>query len=237
MQFKIFKKKNIIQGVSDVSFGSVRGRKGDKRAVKFLKSIGYKTNAKNLVWAEQVFGSKVHICKADDSGKIIKAVDGLISNIKNQVLAIVSADCVPILLYDSKKEVAAALHGSRKSLIKGIIKNALSRLVSNFNSTPKEILVGIGPSIRKCHYFINLTKIAIDDLLQSGIKRKNIEDCGICTFCHFQKYFSHRKQEENPQVYAEKNPRFASFIGLRIPNYKLINQSSLLINRFNNFTT
>ena len=61
MQFRIFKRENIIQGISDVSFGSMKSIEKDKRAVKFLKSLEYKTNIKNLVWAEQVFGSKVHV--------------------------------------------------------------------------------------------------------------------------------------------------------------------------------
>jgi len=215
MQFRIFENQNIVQGISDVSFGSMAGKKGDKRAIKFLKSLGYNTNIKNLIWAEQIFGSKIHICKAKDSGKIMKGVDGLISNIKGQILAIVTADCLPILLFDPKNEVVTALHGSRKSLLKGIVKKAIKKMTSHFNCWPKEILVGIGPHIRKCHYYLDLTRIAIDDLLKAGIKRKNIEDCKICTFCSSEKYFSHRKKEESPDFYKEKYLRFASFIGLK----------------------
>jgi len=241
MQFRIFERENIIQGISDVSFGSMKGRKGDKRAIKFLKSLGYNTNTKSLVWAEQVFGSKVHICRKKDSGKTIKKIDGLISNVKNQILVICSADCVPVLLFDPKNEVVAALHGSRESLIKGIVKKAIRMMVLNFHSNPEEILVGLGPHIRKCHYWLkekthqnlrptkfkkyfiskkekiyfDLTKLAFDDLLKSGIKRKNIEDCKICTFCSSEKYFSHRKKEENPDFYKEKYLRFANFIGLK----------------------
>jgi L-threonylcarbamoyladenylate synthase len=180
---------------------------------KFLKSLEYEIKIKNFVWAEQVFGAKVHICKAKDSGKTIKGVDGLISNIKNQVLVIFSADCVPILLYDPKKEVVAALHGSRRSLIKGIVKNAVSKMVSKFDSQPKDILVGIGPHIRKCHYFMDLTKKAINDFLKAGVKRKNIEDSKICTYCQANHYFSHRKKINSPDFYKEKSGRFASFIG------------------------
>jgi L-threonylcarbamoyladenylate synthase len=231
MQFRIFKNHNLIQGVSDVSFGSMAGKEGGKRAVKFLKSLGYKkiknpirktkfSDEASFVWSEQVFGAKVHTCKIEDSGKTIKRADGLISNIRSQVLAIVSADCVPILLYDPKKEVVAALHGSRKSLQKEIIKEALSKMISQFNANPPDILVGIGPHIRKCHYFMDLTKKAIGDLIQSGIKRKNIEDSKICTYCSAPEYFSHRKRVDSPGVYHEKRARFASFIGLREPTLK-----------------
>lgn len=244
MQFKIFKGKNIVQGISESKFGSMAGKRGDKNAIRFLSVLGYKTNIENLIWAKQVFGSKVHICKETDSGEIIKDVDGLISNISGQVLAIVSADCVPILLFDPKNKAIAALHGSRNSLVKGIVKKAVSKMVLNFSSRPKEILVAIAPHIRKCHYWLkektyrelkntyfkkyflrkkgkiyfDLTQLAVNELLKIGIRNENIEDCKICTFCQFKKYFSARKKEKSPRIYSEKSPRFAGFIGLKNPS-------------------
>jgi len=292
MQSKIFKNQNIIQGISESKFGSMAGKNGAKSAIKFLKSLDYKASIKNLIWAEQVFGSKIHICKDADSGRTIKGADGLISNIPGQILAIVSADCVPILLFDQKNKAVAILHGSRSSLIKGIVRRTISKMVLNFHSQPEEILAAIGPHIRKCHYWLpepqqsqrdlrslfhlrpvngtrwlekriyplrlekqthqnlkntkfkkyfisknkktyfDLTKLSFDELLDSGIKRKNIEDCQVCTFCHFKKYFSARKEKQNPKIYSDsknirsfppfaatrvRNPRFASFVGLKTP--------------------
>jgi tRNA threonylcarbamoyl adenosine modification protein (Sua5/YciO/YrdC/YwlC family) len=222
MRFDIFKDRNIIHCISDVSFNSIAGKARDRRAKKFLESCGYKISAKDIVWAEQVFGAKVHVCTIKDSGKTIKNVDGLISNIKNQILAVFSADCVPILIFDPENKVIATLHGSRKSLLKGIIKNAISKMVSKFSSDPKDILVGIGPHIRKCHYFMDLTKKTIDDFLKLGVKRKNIEDSKICTYCQANHYFSHRKRIDNPDFYKEKGGRFASFIGLSEDTNKII---------------
>ncbi len=253
MQFKIFKNKNIIQGVSEVSFGSMRGKRGDKNVARFLKALDRKANIKNLIRAEQVFGSKIHICKDADSGRTIKGADGLISDIPGQILAIVSADCVPILLFDQKNKAVAALHGSRSSLVKGIVRRTISKMVLNFHSQPEEILVAIGPHIRKCHYWLekqtyqnlkntkfkkyfisknkkiyfDLTKLAFDELLDSGIKRKNIEDCHVCTFCQFKKYFSARKEKENLKIYSERNPRFASFIVFQTPQaLRVLNRKS-----------
>jgi len=251
MQFKIFKNHNIIQGVSEANFGSMAGKNRDNKAEIFLKSLGYKVNKKNFIWAEQVFGSKIHVCTRNDYGKVIKNVDGLLTNIPGQILVIFSADCLPILIFDPKNKAIANLHGSRNSLVKGIIKEAISKMIFYFNSRPKDLLVAIGPHIRSCHYWLkketylklkkskfskyfllgksfhaleygskgkvyfDLTKLALDELLKLGVKRKNIEDCKICTFCHFKKYFSARKREENPKVYQEEKPRFASFIGLK----------------------
>jgi len=78
MQFEIFQNKNLIQGISDTSFGSIN----EKRAVKFLKFLGYKNiNSRKIIWAQQVFSSRVYICKELDSEKTIRNVDGLIAGL------------------------------------------------------------------------------------------------------------------------------------------------------------
>lgn len=243
MQFKIFEKHNLIQGVSNISLGSVK-KKFEKRAIKFLKSLGYKEiYPENLIWAEQVFGPNVHICRKKDSGKSIKNADGLISGIPQKILSIFTADCIPVLLFDRKQKVVAALHGGRECLIRGIIKNTIDKMISNFNSKTEDILAGIGPHIRKCHYWLlpktyhnlkktsfkkyflkkkgkiyfDLTGLIFDELVKAGLKKKNIEDCQICTYCQYKKYFSARKQEKFPKIYKEKKSRITSFIGLAKP--------------------
>ncbi|KKP93861.1 MAG: Sua5/YciO/YrdC/YwlC family protein [Parcubacteria group bacterium GW2011_GWC1_38_6] len=248
MQLRIFKKYDIFHGFSDASFGSMAGKNGDRAAVKFLHEIGYDAEIKNLVWAQQVFGSKVHICNPFDSGKIISGVDGLISNVSGQVLTVITADCAPILVFDPEHRVVAVLHGSRKSLIGGIIEKALGKMTKSFGSRPKDLLVGIGPHIKKCHYwlqpktyddlknspfkayFVNknrkiyfdLQKLILRDLLSSGIKRNNIQDCQVCNYCDSRKYFSARKEEKYPNIYKGKHPRFAGFIGLKSLPIKML---------------
>lgn len=246
MQFRVFKKGNITQGISEVSFGSIKPTankfQSEKRAVQFLKSIGQQNVlSQNLVWAEEIFSSNIYICKPEDSGRIIKNVDGLISNVPGQILAITTGDCVPILFFDPENRIVSILHGGRKCLVKGIIKNMIKKMAQRFRSSPEKILVGIGPHIRACHYWLkekdyqtlkntkfkkyfiprnkktyfDLTKLTFDELLRSGIKRKNIEDCKICTFCQYRRYFSQRKKEEDSKVYKKRYVRFASFIGLK----------------------
>jgi YfiH family protein len=238
MQFKILKDSDVLHGVSEVKFGSMEDR---KRAIKFLESLGYKNlKLENFVFAEQVFGNKVHVCKKEDGGREIKGVDGLITNLPNQILSIKSADCLPILIYDKKKRVIAAIHGGRECLIKGILERTIRKMEKEFNCQAEDLLVAIGPHIRVCHYWLkektyqklkttkfkkyflrkdgkiyfDLTKLAIDQLLKLGVKKENVEDSKICTFCQWKRFFSFRKSEEKPNVYREKNPRFVSFIGL-----------------------
>ena len=238
MQFKILKGQKLIHGIADSLFGSMR--EGNENSIKFLRSIGVKPPLqKRLIWAEEVFGTKVYVCKPDDSG-VIKGVDGLISKNPGQILGVITADCAPILFFDPKQRVVAILHGSRKSLTEGIIQNVVKKMLSNFDSNPKDILVGIGPHIHVCHYWLksraykslkdtrfrkyfikkgnkiyfDLSKLIFEELRKLGILKKNIENCEICTFHTYKKYFSARKQEESPGVYKETKPNFGSFIGL-----------------------
>lgn len=252
MQLRIFKKYDVFHGFSDSSFGSMAGKNGDRAAVKFLHTIGYDADIKNLVWAQQVFGSKIHICNSHDSGRIISGVDGLISNIPGQILSVIAADCMPILIFDPENRVVAVLHGSRQSLIKGIIPKAIKIMGEKFGSKPKDLLIGIGPHIRKCHYWLkpktydglakssfkkyfvfkdkkvyfDLKKIALNDLLLMGIKKSNIDDCDVCTYCDYGKYFSARKEEKYLKIYSRKHPRFAGFIGISsLPTRMLFSKS------------
>jgi len=211
-QFYSFKQENIRHG-------SV-GEKID------LNNILEVAEADKLVYPEQVHGKKIYLCQKDDEG-IIKNVDGLITNNKEQALVIKTADCIPIFLYNSSKEKIGLIHAGFKGLIKGIIKNTIQNY---FN--PKETIVGLGPHIRKDHYYLrgpnkkyykennlkryfykkddklyfSITELAKDQLLEEGIKKENIEDCGICTYCS-NKFLSAREQGDEFEC-------FGSFIKL-----------------------
>ena len=57
----------------------------------------------------------------------------------------------------------------------------------------------------------------IDKLSKFGVRKENIEDCGICTFCQAERFYSARKREKQPEIYQkeeERFPCFGSFIGL-----------------------
>lgn len=83
-----------------------------------------------------------------DSSKI--SADGLITSISTVPLMVMAADCNLILMADIKKRVVAAVHAGWKGVLKKIELNAINMLKANYGSDFKDILVFIGPSIRKC---------------------------------------------------------------------------------------
>ena len=132
-------------------------------------------------------------------------VDGLISSKKyNLSLIIRVADCVPIYLYDRQNEHYGLIHSGWKGTKNKIVINALNIFFNFIKSSPKNILVIIGPHIQKCCYevdmdvaqyfscvkknkkrnkwFLDLGQEIKNDLLKSGILLDNIYMSDICTY-------------------------------------------------------
>jgi len=162
----------------------------------------------------------------------IEDCDALITNQKNIMLTILTADCVPILLFDKQKEVIAVIHAGWRGTEQKIVSKTIEKMKKLFNSNSKDILASIAPSIGKCCYEVdwNVTKYfkeiknAYEDkgekqmldlpyinktqLLQAGVDEDNIELSNICTACEVEKYFSYRKEKGC-------SGRFMSMIGLQ----------------------
>lgn len=161
----------------------------------------------------------------------IENCDAMISNQKNIVLSMLTADCVPILLFDTKQQVIASVHAGWKGTKGKIVLKTVEKMIQDFHSEPKDILAGIGPAIGRCcyevgedvakHFFeypqaydkiadkymLDLPLINQEQLLSVGLDIHNIEMSDICTSCHVEKFFSYRKEEGC-------SGRFMSMIGL-----------------------
>ncbi len=77
--------------------------------------------------------------------------DAIITNQRNLPIAVLTADCVPILLYDKEKDIIAAIHAGWRGAYKGIIKNVVKFMIKK-GCKSKNILAAIGPSISSSNY-------------------------------------------------------------------------------------
>ena len=144
--------------------------------------------------------------------------DAVITNQKNLPIAVLTADCVPILIYDNKKRIVAAIHAGWKGAFKGIIDKVIKFMVKKGCSL-KNITAVIGPSISVKNYevkddfmkkfikkdkkslkyfkiknnklYFDLSQYVYSQILQSKIK--NIETIKIDTFDIKNKFFSARR--------------------------------------------
>ncbi len=114
-----------------------------------------------VVSAEQVHGSRIHICSQSDSGAgfgdkaKVAGVDGLITQVPEQYLMIRTADCAPILMMDKQHRAVAALHSGREGTRQNIVGKAIDMLRAHFGILPQDLCVWVGACICAEHYQVS----------------------------------------------------------------------------------
>jgi YfiH family protein len=191
-----------------------------------------------FIVANQTHSANIHIITEvkevgwNSLNSAIQNCDALITNQKDIMLTILTADCVPILLFDPKQKVVAAVHAGWKGTKEEILFKTVQKMQKVFNSNPQDILAGIAPSIGRCCYevdwnvaqhfkkienayderkekfMLDLPYINKEQLLRAGLQEKNIEMSHVCTACEVEDYFSYRKENGC-------SGRFMSIIGLK----------------------
>jgi YfiH family protein len=182
---------------------------------------------RDLVSSDQVHGDGINVVSSGDRGKgisresdIIKT-DGLITNDKGVALITYYADCVPLFFLDVATPAIGISHSGWRGSLKKIGQKTVIKMMDQFGSKPENMLVGIGPSIKKCcyevdrpiieslkkafitweqfveksresHWMLDLVKINVLQLEEVGIKRDNITISSYCTSCRNDLFYSYR---------------------------------------------
>lgn len=163
--------------------------------------------------------------------------DGIITNQPGIMIAVGVADCLPLLLLDPQKKVAAALHAGWKGTAGNIAAKGIESLVKIFGSNKTDILASLGPCIKSCCYEVDepvrkaftdggldwnnlaveigvgkwrldLAAANRDQLTAAGIPEENIESAPQCVCCQHDWFFSYRRD-------AGETGRQAGFIALK----------------------
>jgi polyphenol oxidase len=91
--------------------------------------------------------------------------DASITNRPNLLLAIQTADCVPVLLVDPKKHAIAAIHAGWRGTLARIAPKTIGKMQMHFGTNPRDLLAAIGPRIGPCCYEVG-TEVATQFLSQ-----------------------------------------------------------------------
>ena len=197
------------------------GSKDNKKNIrKNLQIVRRKISkkAKNIFLVHQIHSNKfIFIDKTYDNKKKPKA-DAIITTRKNFPIAVLTADCAPILIYDDKMKMIAAIHAGWKGAFKGIITKVIKFMIKK-GCKLENITAVVGPSISQKNYevkddfkkkfiqkdkknyiffknkknrlYFDLTKYIYSSL--KTIKIKNIDILKIDTFDIKNKFFSARR--------------------------------------------
>ena len=123
------------------------------KVIKNLRIVKNKINknSKNIFLLHQIHSNKfVFINKSSKYLKKKKA-DAVITNIPKLPIAILTADCAPILIYDKQKKMIAAIHAGWKGAYKGIISKVINFMIKK-GCKESSIIAAIGPSISQKSY-------------------------------------------------------------------------------------
>ena len=181
--------------------------------------IPYQTHSVNALVIDKEFLQQ----NAEKRNEQLQNIDALITQEKGVCLCVSTADCAPILLYDRKQQVIAAIHAGWRGSVNYIVRKTLEQMNRLYNTQGEDIFAAIGPCIgfdafevgdevydafkqndfpmeyisgwkpetHKWH--IDLQMANSVQLIDFGVPTEQIDICDICTFTHYEKFFSARR--------------------------------------------
>lgn len=138
--------------------------------------------------------------------------DALLENTSGSVVAIKTADCIPVLLIDDRQHAVAAVHAGWRGTVACIVENAIRLMREQFGTAPADLHAAIGPGIGKCCYevgpevasqfgeqgraHIDLPVTNQRQLIAAGVPPARIYMSNLCTMCLPEEFHSFRRDKE-----------------------------------------
>lgn len=185
----------------------------EQNKILFTTALGFTPN--QVVRSKQVHGSEILIAS---SAGYYSGYDAIVTDVQDLLLAVSTADCTPILLYDPVSQIIAAIHAGWKGTKDNLVSKTMVMMSENFGTKHENTIAYIGPCIAECSfevdadvaqyfdglysrfdsskgkYFIDLKKHNKNQLLHLGVLEKNIEISHFDTYQQTDLFFSHRKE-------------------------------------------
>ena len=189
------------------------------------------------VW--QVHGDEVKVVKTLEEAKNTEErFDALVSDLENVLIGVKTADCVPILLGDTRTRAFATVHAGWRGTVDSIVRKAIEKMRENYGTEPKDLIAAIGAAAtcknyeigqdvinafgekfsnserlftptREGHALVDLNLANKEQLLETGVLPENVYAAPFCTMERTDLFFSYRVEKK---LYG-KTGRLLSVIG------------------------
>ena len=213
---KPYESLNLAYHVNDNPISVTENRQ------RFCKEIGI--DVSSLVLARQVHGDRIEIVESKDTGRgaygiedAIPDTDAMITTSKSISIGILTADCVPVMIFDPVKLAIGVAHAGWKGTILMLPAKTVLKMKESFGTDPSDCMVVLGPSIGFCCYEVGEELISQFDkafgtgkctkgnkldlpraveyqLVDVGVSMDNITSEGSCTACNLNLFYSHRAE-------------------------------------------
>ena len=164
----------------------------------------------NLTTLKQVHSATCVV--AEGPARRLGEGDALLENRRGAAVAIKTADCIPILLADSRNRAVAAVHAGWRGTVAEIARHAVEAMHRQFGTHPEDLRAAIGPGIGKCCYevgpevarhfgetgrvHIDLSEANHRQLLGVGLAADQIYSANLCTMCMSDEFHSFRRDRD-----------------------------------------
>jgi polyphenol oxidase len=118
----------------------------------FLQHLGTRSGRKSwpLVTLRQIHSDLIH--RIEGAPKQILVGDGLITDVPELLLAVQTADCLPVIVADRKRRAAGVFHAGWRGTVRRIVEKGVGEMRRHFGSNPRDLVAAIGPGIQSCCY-------------------------------------------------------------------------------------
>jgi YfiH family protein len=186
-------------------------------------AVSCESDVNQFVFPRQTHSDRVVVVTSENLTNTVGDTDALITNESGIFVCVQTADCVPILLFDPKQKVVAAIHAGWRGTVSKIAAKTIRLMTEKFGCQASDIHAGIGPSIHIHAYevgpevvesvqqnfsnssallkpsliegkaYLDLWEANKTVLIESGIPEENIEVMGLCSFEHSDLFYSARR--------------------------------------------
>jgi len=124
----------------------------ERNRTVFERQVGAVTGKElwPLITLRQIHSDLIH-CVSEPPRELL-AGDGLITNTPGILLGIQTADCLPVVLVDSKRRAVGVFHAGWRGTVKKIVEKGVGEMRGCFGTRPRDIKAAIGPGIHGCCY-------------------------------------------------------------------------------------
>jgi YfiH family protein len=124
----------------------------ERNRQKFLEELGAKTKSKPwpLVTLRQVHSDLIHCVR--ELPKSMPTGDGLVTDVPGLLVAVLTADCIPVIVVDPKRKAVGVFHAGWRGTVKRIVEKGVGEMRRWFGSDPRQLKAVIGPGVHRCCY-------------------------------------------------------------------------------------